>query len=148
MLSDPESQKTAAQTMPFHLMRISLGYLARLPPTIAAAEEDLGLRDFTRVKGRTIGFRYQGLQVELVLDPLTAQPLATVCHGRITGGAGPPASDNWISVFGDYGEVAGVRFPHSIEEWIGANHSRVVVTRIRVNALHPEDFVVRTPQAR
>jgi hypothetical protein len=150
MLADAESQKTAAQSIQFHFMRICLTYLARVPPAMIVTVEDRGVRDFTRVKGRTISFHNpgQGIRIELVLDAATAQPLATVCHGRTSQGTGSSADSDWISVFGDYREVAGVRFPHRIEEWIGMNHSRVVVTKIGVNVLKPEDFVGKTPPPR
>jgi hypothetical protein len=150
LMADPESQKAAAQGIQFHLMRISLTYLARVPPAMTVTVEDQGVRDFTRVKGRTISFHNPGqrIRIELVLDAATAQPLATVCHGRTSQGAGVSADSDWISVFGDYREVAGVRFPHRIDEWIGMNHSRVVVTKIGVNTLKPEDFVGKTPPPR
>lgn len=150
MMADPESQKVAARGIQFHLMRICLTYLARVPPAMTITAEDQGVRDFTRVKGRTISFYNPGerIRVELVLDAATAQPLATISHGRTSQGNGTGADSDWISVFGDYREEAGVRFPHRIDEWIGTNHSLVAVTKIGVNGLKAEDFVGKTPSPR
>jgi len=141
MVTDPESQKAAAQTIHFHFMRMSLTYLARVPAGMNVTMEDQGVRDFGKVKGRTISFddSDRHIRIELVLDAATAQPLATVAHGR-TARAGASTDTDWISMLGDYREVSGVRFPHRTEEWIGAAHSRIVVSKVAVNVLKPEDF--------
>jgi hypothetical protein len=151
MMADPESQKAAARGIQFHLMRLSLTYLARVPPAMTVTADDLGVKEFARVKGRTISFfnPVENMRIDLVLDSATAQPLATISHGRTMQARGGGAADtDWVSLFGNYREVAGIRFPHHIDEWIGASHSRVVVAKIAVNGLKPEDFTRTPPPAR
>jgi len=150
LLADAESQKVAARGIQLHLMRVCLTYLARVPPAMTITVEDQGVRDFRWVKGRTISFHntVENVRIELVLDAATAQPLGTIAHGRTARADGASVETDWVSVFGDYREIAGVRFPHRIEEWIGTNHSRVVVTKLQVDTLTPTDFVDKAPPPR
>jgi hypothetical protein len=149
LMGDAASQKAAARGMQMHLLRLSLGFLVQAPSGAVVTAEDQGVRDFVRVKGRTIAFRIpaERIQVDLVLDPATSLPLATVSHGRTSGQGGVVDSD-WVSLLTDYREVAGVRFPHRIEEWVGTTASTAVLTRVSVNGLKPEDFVAKPPAPR
>ena len=81
--------------------------------------------------------------MEWVVDPVSARPLAIVSHVRTTNGDAA-ADTTWISIPEDYREVSGVRLPHRIEEWIGANHSRVELTKTAINNLKPDAFVTAT----
>jgi hypothetical protein len=146
MMADPESQKAGARGMPFHLMRICLTYLLRTPSTMHVVARDDGIRDFGKVKGRALVFGNadQHLTIEVVLDPVSARPLATVSHVRTTNGE-RAGDTTWISIPEDYRDVSGVRLPHRIDEWIGANHSRLDLSNVAVNRVKPADFVTGTP---
>lgn len=147
MIADAKSQEAAAHGMQANFMMVCLTFLAGLPPAMTTTVDDLGVRDFTKTRGRTISFHNlsERIRMQLVLDAVTAQPLALVRHvvNSTTG-----ESADRIAVFEDYRVVAGVRFPHRIEEWIGTSHARVVVTRIAVNGLAPPDFVAATSRRR
>ena len=145
MMADPASQKAGERGMPFHLMRICITYLLRPPPAMTVTVRDEGMRDFGKVRGRAIAFENadQHITIELVLDPVSARPLATVSPVRTTNGDAA-SNTKWISIPEDYREISGVRLAHRIEEWIGTNHSRVVLTKVGINALKPGDFVTTT----
>jgi hypothetical protein len=132
LIADQRSTDVAARAMASHLLRLSVTYLVRAPAGVTTVDE--GMRDFGRIKGRTVAFRDAAatLQVELVVDPSTSRPLAVVTPVRNVGGHGPD-NDLWISIPEDYREADGVRIPHRIEEWIGANHSSVALTSVKIH---------------
>ena len=132
LMNDPRIIATATSGMHWHLLRLSLTYLARAPADVFASDE--GIRDFGQLKGRTVGFRDRDgrLQAQLVLDPESYQPLGLATSVHTIGGAVDRGDSTWISLFGDYRLVAGVRLPHRIDEWNGFSHSRVMVTAATV----------------
>jgi hypothetical protein len=132
LMRDPESIRVASHGMRAHLLRLSLTYLARAE---AAAVHDEGVRDFGAIKGRTIAFTdpVEGeVRAELVVDPVSFDPLGVVTPVRTEGRGGRAADGSWISIPGDYREVGGVRVPHRIEDWIGFTHVRVTIMSVRV----------------
>lgn len=132
MLQDPESIKTAASGMHWHLLRLLLTYLVRTPAGVTV--EDEGTRDFGQLKGQAIAVRKAGgrLEAELVLEPTSAQPLGMVSDVRLVGGSKGASEATSISLFGDYRDVSGVRLPYRLDEWTGDTHSRFVATSIKV----------------
>jgi len=131
LIADRRSTEVASRAMASHLLRLSVTYLARASAGVTAVDE--GMRDFGRIKGRTVAFRNvaAGLQSELVLDPSTSRPLAVVTPVHNDSGAAP-GDDLWISIPEDYRVVDGVRIPHRLDEWIGASHASVALTRVKV----------------
>lgn len=132
LMSDPATIATATRGMHWHLLRVSLTYLARAPADVTAADE--GMRDFGQLKGRTIGFRDGDgrLQAQLVLDPSSYQPLGLATPVHTVGGAGSDAESTSLSLFADYQPTAGVRLPRRIDEWNGFRHSRIELTVVAV----------------
>jgi len=135
-------RKIAARQLEGDRMRVCLTYLARVPPGAAISVEDLGIRDYEWVKGRSIGVRnlVERLRLELVLDEETAEPLATVTHGIVYNADGSSVQNDIVAVFQDYRTVSGVRFPHRIEERNKLDHAVIALTKIAINTLTPEDF--------
>jgi hypothetical protein len=136
-------RRAAARSLQQNFIESCLRHLARIPPKMAATAEDRGLQDFGWVKGRVISVYspVDRLRVELVLDPDTARPLATVTHGVVARSDGTTVPNDRIAMLQDYREVAGVRLPHRIEERSQADHAVIVLTRIAVNTLEPGDFL-------
>lgn len=136
-------RRVAAVSLQQNFIESCLRHLARIPPEMAATAEDQGLRDFGWVKGRVISVYdpVDRLRVELVIDPETARPLATVTHGVVARSDGTTVPNDRIAMLQDYREVAGVRLPHRIEERSQADHAVIVLTRIAVNTLKPGDFL-------
>jgi len=146
---DERIRKIAARQLEGDRMRVCLTYLARVPPGAAISVEDLGFRDYEWVKGRSISVRnlVERLRLELVLDEETAEPLATVTHGIVYNADGSSVQNDIVAVFQDYRTVSGVRFPHRIEERNKLDHAVIVLTKIAVNTLTPEDFADKPTSA-
>lgn len=132
LMNDPRIISTATSGMHWHLLRLSLTYLARAPGDVIAADE--GMRDYGQLKGRTIGFRGADgkLQAQLVLDPSTFQPLGLVTAIHNVGATAGDGESTGISLFADYRQVSGVRLPHRIDEWNGFTHSRIELQTVKV----------------
>jgi hypothetical protein len=147
---DEAIRKTAARSLQHNLMKVCLTYLAGVSPAMTTTAEDQGVRDFQWVKGRTISVYnpVEHLRIEFVLDEETAQPLATVTHGRIHNADGSSVENDTVAIFQDYRDVAGVRFPHRIEERSKTDHALVALTKVVVNTLGAADFVDKAPPAR
>lgn len=147
---DEDTRRTAARSMKHRLIVFCLTYLARVPPEMTLVVEDLGVRDFEWVKGRTLGVRdpQERLRLELVLDAVDSRPLAVVTHGMVAYPDGTTAIDDTVGLLNDYREVSGIRFPFQVEERSKADHARVSVTSIVVNTLTAADFTETSAAAR
>jgi hypothetical protein len=133
IMKDPQTITEAARGIEFHLLRLSLAFLAGVPT--ADRVEDEGVRDFGQVRGRTIAFTNtaEKARAELVVDVATDQPLAVVRPVRMVGGPANGTDGLEVSVLGDYREAGGIRVPFRIDEWTGTSLWRLVLTSVKVD---------------
>lgn len=140
--ADERIREIAARQHRYRLIDTCLTFLARVPPDMATTIEDRGIQGFDGVKGRCLSIFYapERIRVEFLLDETTGQPLATVAHGRTYGTDGSSTPNDAVALFRDYREVAGIRFPHRIEERRRSDRALIAVSGIAVNTMTPGDF--------
>lgn len=140
--ADEHIREIAARQHRYRFIDTCLTFLARVPPDMATTIEDRGIQGFDGVQGRCLSIFYapERIRIDFLLDETTGRPLATVAHGRTYGADGSSAPNDAVALFGDYREVAGIRFPHRIEERRRSDRALIAVSGIAVNTMTAEDF--------